>query len=130
MATSLERYRERRAYSIAKLGGKCVRCGATKNLQLDHIDKYLKSFNITAYWSYSLEKYDVELAKCQLLCKSCHKEKSNEEKDFGALGYGYTHHGTASMYRESCRCNACRLAYNEEARKYRALQRLNKILEE
>lgn len=126
----MQRYWERRRYSIERLGGACVKCGATENLQLDHIDKFQKSFNITAFWSISLEKYDKELEKCQLLCKSCHKIKTDEEKDWGTLGYGPTHHGTASMYRTGCRCRECRLAYNAEARSYRQLQRLNKILEE
>lgn len=130
MATTMDRYRARRAYAVEKLGGKCVRCGATKNLQIDHKDKWLKSFNISQFWSISLDRFDVELAKCQLLCKPCHKIKSDEEKDWGVLGYGPTQHGTASMYRLGCRCRECRLDYNREAREYRQLQRLNKILEE
>lgn len=128
--TPMQRYRARRAHAYEVLGGKCVRCGSTKNLHLDHKDKYLKDFNITAYWSYSIEKFDVELSKCQLLCKPCHKIKSDEDQDWGALGYGATHHGTASMYRTGCRCSPCKLDYNREARQYRALQRLNSILEE
>lgn len=128
--TPLERYRARRSYAVAKLGGKCVRCGTTKNLQIDHIDKWLKSFNISQFWSISIERFDAELAKCQLLCRACHKIKSDQEKDWGILGYGPTHHGTDSMYKKGCRCRECKLAYNKAAREYRALQRLNKILEE
>ena len=128
--TPMDRYRDRRAFAIEYLGGKCVRCGSTKNLQLDHKDKFQKSFNLGEKWSYSLEFYKKELDKCQLLCKSCHKLKSDEEKDWGVLGYGPTHHGTASMYRKGCRCEACKLDYNREAREYRQLKRLEAILEE
>lgn len=127
--TPLQRYRERRAYSIAKLGGKCVRCGSTKRLELDHIDKRQKSFNITQHWSYSLEIYDKELEKCQLLCHTCHVAKSFEAKDWGK-GYGATDHGSYSMYKRGCRCTPCKLAYNKAIREYRQLQRLERILAE
>lgn len=128
--STLERYRDRRAYSIVKLGGKCVRCGTTKRLELDHIDKAQKSFNITQFWSISLERYDKELAKCQLLCHDCHVRKSFEQKDWGK-GYGPTDHGSSTMYKNySCRCDECKAAYNKVTRKYRQLQRLNNILNE
>lgn len=127
--TPLERYRERRAYSIEKLGGKCVRCGSTKRLELDHINKEDKSFNITQHWSYSLEIYDKELAKCQLLCHDCHVKKSFEAKDWGGK-YGATDHGSDSMYKRGCRCTPCKKAYNKAAREYRQLKRLEAILAE
>jgi len=127
--TPLSRYRERRAYSIEKLGGKCVRCGSTKRLELDHINKEDKSFNITQHWSYSLEIYDKELAKCQLLCHDCHVKKSFEAKDWGGK-YGATDHGSYSMYKRGCRCTPCKLAYNKAIREYRQLQRLEAILAE
>lgn len=125
----MERYRERRAYSIKKLGGKCVRCGTTKRLELDHKEKKDKSFNITQHWSYSLEIYDKELEKCQLLCHDCHVQKSFESKDWGK-GYGPTDHGSSSMYKLGCRCRSCKNAYNKVTREYRQLQRLEKILAE
>lgn len=128
--TPMERYWERKRYAIEYLGGKCVRCGSTKNLHLDHKDKFLKSFNIGEKWSISLEKYTEELKKCQLLCKTCHKLKSDEDQDWGVLGYGPTHHGTASMYKKGCRCEPCKKDYNREAREYRQLQRLERILNE
>jgi hypothetical protein len=128
--TPLQRYRERRAYSIEKLGGKCVRCGSTSRLELDHIKKEDKSFNITQFWSLSKEKYDIELAKCQLLCHDCHVRKSFENKDWGK-GYGPTDHGSSTMYKNyGCRCDECKAAYNKVTREYRQLQRLNRILNE
>jgi 5-methylcytosine-specific restriction endonuclease McrA len=33
-----QRYRRKRAELIAKLGGKCVVCGTTENLQIHHIE--------------------------------------------------------------------------------------------
>ena len=128
--TPKERYAERRAYSIKKLGGKCVRCGSTDRLELDHRIKKDKSFNITQFWGLSLEKYDKELAKCQLLCHDCHVRKSFEEKDWGK-GYGPTDHGSSTMYKNyGCRCSECKAAYNKVTREQRRLQRLNRILAE
>jgi 5-methylcytosine-specific restriction endonuclease McrA len=58
------------------LGGKCVRCGATSDLEFDHVDRHTKSFTIG---SRAMSRWDgllVELAKCQLLCRPCHIEKT------------------------------------------------------
>lgn len=125
----MRRYRERRAYAIEKLGGKCVVCGSTEDLELDHINKAEKSFNITQMWSVSKERYDAELAKCQLLCHTHHVEKSHREKDWGK-GYGELDHGSASMYKNyGCRCDPCRKAYNAYTREYRQWKKLQEILD-
>lgn len=52
----------------------CVKCKSTKNLELDHIDPYSKISN--HIWSWSKERRIQELEKCQVLCYSCHKEKT------------------------------------------------------
>lgn len=129
MANPMEKYHERRAYAYEKLGGKCVWCGATERLELDHINKQDKSFNITQFWSISKEKFDEELAKCQLLCHDCHVAKSFLDEDWGK-GYGPTDHGSSSMYKLGCRCDECKKAYNKVSREYRRLQRLERILAE
>ena len=56
------------------LGNICWCCGATENLQFDHIDPKTKSFNINAQDSW--EKLIPELDKCQLLCPPCHLKKT------------------------------------------------------
>lgn len=128
--SAMERYRDRRAYSIIKLGGKCVSCGSTENLEFDHKEKSKKSFNITQFWSISKERYDEELAKCQLLCHDCHVAKSFREHDWGK-GYGATGHGTSTFYKNyGCRCAECKKAYNKVTREQRQLARLNRILDE
>lgn len=80
---------------------RCVRCGSTDNLTLDHIDPRLKiSHNI---WSWSAERRTAEIAKCQVLCVSCHKTKTAFER-----GYRMRH-GAAAMYNvHGCRCDKCR----------------------
>lgn len=80
----------------------CVNCGSTKSLELDHIDPSTKvSHNI---WSWSAERRDEEVAKCQVLCVDCHMLKSI------AAG-AQTAHGKRWMYEKyGCRCVSCRQA--------------------
>ncbi len=99
------RYYERRDRAIALLGGKCVNCGSTDNLQFDHIDHGQKSFDVADRLAqYSWDRLLTEIEKCQLLCFVCHVEKSVIER-----GQSMAHHGTASMYQHyKCRCDLCR----------------------
>ncbi len=61
----------------------CVECGSIENLELDHINSSTKvSHNI---WSWSEERRDVELAKCQVLCHDCHKKKTTENCETGSI---------------------------------------------
>lgn len=73
------RYHIRRAKAIKQLGSVCVQCNEadTTLLEFDHIDPSTKLFVIGRRLSAISEKrLQVELNKCQLLCKSCHFEKS------------------------------------------------------
>lgn len=111
----LKRYHKRRADAIVKLGGKCNKCGAIDNLQLDHIDPAAKSFDVAKSHSASQAKWDAEIAKCQLLCQPCHNKKTIAD-----LGYRQAKgfHGTISTVRY-CKCDKCRAAkskYNKERR--------------
>lgn len=75
------RYRERMEYAREKLGGACVSCGSTENLEFDHVDPSTRVSKISQAVNWSLERFDAELAKCQLLCKDHHIEKSMIEDD-------------------------------------------------
>ena len=67
-----EWYAKRRADYLADKC--CVRCGATVDLRLDHIDPKTKVSH--SIWSWSQERRDAEIAKCQVLCEPCHKKKT------------------------------------------------------
>lgn len=54
--------------------GPCVRCGSSTDLQVDHKNAQLKVTH--RLWSWSKEKRDKELAKCWVLCRSCHLTKT------------------------------------------------------
>lgn len=76
----LDRYYRRKAIAIRVLGGECVKCGATKELEFDHIDPDTKISSIGKMLaSASYEKLNSELKKCQLLCKKHHHEKTKSE---------------------------------------------------
>jgi 5-methylcytosine-specific restriction endonuclease McrA len=107
------RYHRRRADAIEKLGGKCVQCGSTSELEFDHIDPTTKSFVLgTKMAGVSEEKLQSEIAKCQLLCKSCHEAKHHTAKG---------KHGTVSSYRY-CKCDDCRKAKSDHNREYKRLR--------
>ena len=69
-------HHKRKNILIEMLGGKCVDCGTTKNLQFDHIDPSKKSFNISCVLS---ERTLKELEKCELRCGNCHLEKTKND---------------------------------------------------
>ena len=94
------------------LGGKCVECGSTDSLEFDHVDPTKKSFTISQRWSKPWMELIKEVEKCQLLCKPCHKKKSDNEQTV-------RQHGDYSMYRRgNCRCELCVKAYRKYSREY------------
>jgi 5-methylcytosine-specific restriction endonuclease McrA len=70
----------RRDRLIEMLGGKCVRCGATEDLEFDHIDPSTKVFAVMAGLSRAWDALVEEASKCQLLCKPCHVAKGAEDR--------------------------------------------------
>ena len=65
---------------IMKRGGKCECCGYDKNLsalEFHHLNPEEKEFQIDVrmFSNHNLEKLEVELDKCELLCSNCHKER-------------------------------------------------------
>ena len=73
---SREYYHTRKNELLFRLGNKCAVCGISEGLTFDHIDPLKKSFNISHLLNRSKEDTDLELTKCQLLCRKCHIEKN------------------------------------------------------
>jgi hypothetical protein len=111
----LRRYHERRKEALEILGGRCSNCKTTKRLEIDHVDRTKKSFNISQMWSVSRARFLAELKKCQLLCRLCHQDKTTRER--GQVPARGTH-GTLSSYRY-CKCDDCRDAKSRHNREYR-----------
>lgn len=102
MSYQYENRKAKRKLALDYLGGKCVVCGATENLQFDHIDPSTKSFTISARPDCILETLLDELDKCQLLCAQHHKEKSSRES-FARV----THGKYWAAYHWKCQCELC-----------------------
>lgn len=99
-AYMLERYHKKRKALIQALGGVCVICGTSKNLQFHHKNPKDKTVDVSKSWD-TLKVKDEILTKCQLLCAVCHKRKHAAK------------HGSCSMYRHHhCRCVPCKQAWN------------------
>ena len=116
----LQRYHERRKRAIALLGGKCVRCARTQDLEFDHKDPDSKEFDIFSLWSCAEDRFLDELSKCQLLCEKCHSTKSTLER--GQTPARGTH-GTLSAYRY-CHCVLCRAAKSKHSKEYQSKKKL------
>jgi len=92
---------KRRNSWIASKGSKCERCGKEDlPFEVDHIDRNSKVDH--KVWSWSKERRELELSKCQLLCQLCHWSKTAEENS----GLTYNH-GTSTAYQYGCRCVEC-----------------------
>ena len=101
-------YYERRMTEYhAYLGGRCVKCGSTEKLEMDHMDPKTKCFTVGAKYDAKWEVIKPELDKCQLLCEACHIDRHAPKQ-----------HGTMSMHRY-CKCDLCRAVWLEYHRKRR-----------
>ena len=62
-------------------GASCAKCGATGWLEVDHIDPKAKISH--RVWSWEETRRELELGKCQVLCRKCHQEKTSAERRAG-----------------------------------------------
>lgn len=101
-------YREvRRPRALAYAGDgnpECAWCGASEDLQFDHVDPSQKAFDISRNLTVSNSAVQNELAKCQLLCRRCHEQKTAAERT------GMTHGGWYAWMTRKCACSECESA--------------------
>ena len=74
-----EKRKRWRSKCVEYLGGKCVKCGTTHNLQFDHIKRDTKKYTIADRIHQNFTILKEELDKCQLLCAPCHLDKTAKE---------------------------------------------------
>lgn len=72
-------WKNKRRQAWIDANGPCVKCGSKENLEVDHIKPEEKEYEISDVWSRRQEIRDAELAKCQVLCRNCHWDKSANE---------------------------------------------------
>jgi 5-methylcytosine-specific restriction endonuclease McrA len=113
IAKNKERKHARRARLIEMLGGCCVRCGSTDDLEFDHIDPKTKRFTIGGNLSRPWADLVEEARRCQLLCQKCHRAKCAED-------YPETPHGIYRYSDFGCRCDVCRAANAAKSARRRA----------
>ena len=89
----------------------CSRCGSTDRLELDHINPNTKIDH--KIWSWSTTRMLAELAKCQILCHTCHLDKTKSQVLHRDI------HGTPGMYSRGCRCLLCRTDVAERKMNWR-----------
>jgi 5-methylcytosine-specific restriction endonuclease McrA len=98
-----ERAARLRAEWIAA-NGPCARCGSDEDPEVDHVDPSTKVTHVV--WTWSRVRREAELAKCQVLCRRCHVEKTTAQREprwqHGLTGYRY-----------GCKCEVCRQANRE-----------------
>lgn len=113
-----KRYHDKMNAIRQELGGKCVSCGADDvPLHIDHIDASKKTMRAADLHSTNDSKVKEEMKNFQLLCKPCHKKKTDEEWDYSTPKAS---HGTYWMYRKyNCRCDKCVEAYKEKSKQWR-----------
>lgn len=110
------KWRASRRQSWLEANGPCIQCGALDNLEVDHVDKTQKISH--KIWSWSEERRNEELSKCQVLCRVCHAAKSLIENG------GPPAHGTMNRYRRhGCRCHECKACNATRRRRQRANKR-------
>lgn len=78
-ARNKEKRENRRKLIYEALGNKCVECGSTSNLEIDHINPSLKENRISPL-AQALSKTLTD-DNLQLLCHSCHTKKSKYQRN-------------------------------------------------
>lgn len=77
-----------RRKALERDGHRCIRCGATEGLQVNHIDPRIGRGYMTGCWNHP--------DGLETLCPSCHQETTNEQRRLrasasqGALEFGAT----------------------------------------
>lgn len=109
-----KRRNNRRNKFIQMLGGKCSSCGATDNLQFDHVNPKHKKHDINAIKDGNEDKILKELKRCVLLCVRCHLQKTKDNKEHVNRDKKPSTHGKIWHYKHyKCRCNKCRKAMSD-----------------
>jgi hypothetical protein len=70
---------EKKKFIIETLGSKCCNCGNTNLLEIDHINPGLKKDRKCLY-ACSWDRIKIEIHNLQLLCNTCHFERSQLQK--------------------------------------------------
>lgn len=76
---------KKRKYIIELLkNSKCVDCGIDdwRVLEFDHRNRKTKKFNIADSVSFSIEKIQKEIDKCDIVCANCHNIRTIKQRNY------------------------------------------------
>ena len=107
-------WRRRMAWVLEN--GPCQVCGSSQDLRVVFKDPKDKVMKVASIWSRKEEDRVRLLAKCQVLCTVCAKDKRKVERQ--------PEHGEVGRYDQSCRCPLCREAKRIAMAEYRARKKL------
>jgi predicted XRE-type DNA-binding protein len=95
--------------AIELLGGKCEYCGETNffKLEFHHLESEEKEYNISHIRNYRWSIIESEIKKCKLLCRNCHNEEHNTNKNKRR----YINKKTFLEYKKIFECEKC--GYNK-----------------
>ena len=76
----------RQVYLDWKNAHRCKHCGTNNHIEADHLRDKVKNCSSYTYWASNggIEALKAELAKCQALCRFCHRLKSAKERGTNA----------------------------------------------
>lgn len=114
-----KRYYAKRDELLEILGRECVECGSDEHIEMDHVDPAEKEYSILSRWNRPTAELLPELAKCQPLCRDCHKRKSDSELAAG--------HGGGRSGKRNCKCAPCKERKNEYMREWKRRKAAEKI---
>lgn len=93
-------------------GKTCEWCGSSDRLELHHRDPARKLHH--AIWSWGEARRAAEIAKCVVVCRSCHQRAHAEARRVEAELRNPC--GTWQAYKRGCRCDRCRVANRDYLR--------------
>jgi len=122
----MNRERRRKLLGRYKRRLGCQTCGAHSNLVFHHVDPESKSFEIGKSVGQDLATLKAELAKCIILCRSCHNKLHNALKEptgemvscarCGKQEYREPNRLTRQQLRTFC-SNSCKATYYARSRR-------------
>jgi 5-methylcytosine-specific restriction endonuclease McrA len=81
-ARAYEKMKKARAEWFAA-NGPCQKCRSSENLELDHVNPKEKVSHTV--WSWTPARRSLELKKCQVLCRRCHRAKTSMNQPIGRV---------------------------------------------
>lgn len=84
--TGKEARKQAREFIDAAKDHPCMDCGVKYKpwqMDFDHLDPELKRMNVARLSTYSVKIIEAEIAKCELVCANCHRDRTHHRSRSG-----------------------------------------------